>query len=282
MAHTINTVEKLDDRIYRITELGSVHRYLVLGDEKAMLVDTGWGFEDFRPLITEITQLPLTVVNSHGHNDHCFGNYYFEEVYLNEKDWESMQASHNPRVKQANIDYRKKKNPWFEALLDEEAYLARDMDGTKLLPIGEGDVLDLGGISFTAYEVPGHSAGSIALYSPQLKCLFGGDSINSHPIWYVGDFESSLPLSTFLQSLTRLKEMVLDIAAIYPGHGETPIGADVLDRLIGCIHDLAAHPENDPEVENSGNVGRQHDYMGTAIIYSPAHLKALQDSLGKE
>ena len=94
MADSINTVEKLDDRIYRITELGSVHRYLVVGDKKALLVDTGWGFSDFRPLIAEITLLPLIVVNSHGHSDHCFGNYYFDEVYLNEKDLAAMLEAH--------------------------------------------------------------------------------------------------------------------------------------------------------------------------------------------
>lgn len=275
----VNSVTKMTDRIYRITELGSIHRYLVLGNEKALLIDTGYGFEDIRPMIREITSLPLLVANTHGHSDHCFGNYYFTEAYLNPKDLPGLLAGYTREAKEKIIEYRIRKNPWFKDVLDQDAYFAQNLNHVTHLPLVENDVLDLGGVTLRAIEVPGHSVGSVALYSPELRSLFGGDSVNSHPIWYVGSFDQTLPLSVFLQSLRRLQGMNLDFDAIYPGHGNSPIGPEVLDQLIGCILDLNQRDEGDEPIENSGMVGRQHRFENVCIIYSRSISRRCRDSL---
>lgn len=263
----INTVEPLHERVYRITEVHSLHRYLLLGDDKALLIDTGYGFEDITPIIRNLTNLPLMVINTHGHADHTMGNYFFDEVYIHPKDIPLVAAEDTIEKKRAVVAYRTKKNPALPKEADLDAFLYGSMAHVRYQPVIGGDQLELGNISCSVIEVPGHTAGSIALYCPQLKCLFGGDSINSHPIWYLTE-AGAMPLPLFLRSLERLKKQELDIQAVYPGHGNVPLTMDVVDQLIACIYDLAADKTMDPVVENSGLIGRQHNYKGTAIIYS--------------
>jgi glyoxylase-like metal-dependent hydrolase (beta-lactamase superfamily II) len=64
---------------------GDVWMWLVIGPEKAMLIDTACGLGDMKKLVDEITgKMPLIVVNTHGHPDHARGNAWFDKVYCYE------------------------------------------------------------------------------------------------------------------------------------------------------------------------------------------------------
>src|SRR6516165_4128645 len=55
--------------------------YLIVGDTKALLFDTGLGIGDLRRVTSAVTQLPIVVLNSHTHNDHVGDNWQFDTVY---------------------------------------------------------------------------------------------------------------------------------------------------------------------------------------------------------
>ena len=55
--------------------------YLIAGENAALLFDTGMGIGDIRKVTTELTKLPIIVLNSHTHNDHVGGNWQFDSVY---------------------------------------------------------------------------------------------------------------------------------------------------------------------------------------------------------
>ena len=57
--------------------------YLLEGDEKALLIDTGYGAENLREYVEKLTSKPILVVNTHYHPDHAAGNGEFEAVYMN-------------------------------------------------------------------------------------------------------------------------------------------------------------------------------------------------------
>lgn len=77
----------LRENVYRITSVENVFCELLVGEEKAMLIDTGYGFGDLKGFVREITDKPLIIANTHGHVDHTSGNCQFEEqVYLSEAD----------------------------------------------------------------------------------------------------------------------------------------------------------------------------------------------------
>lgn len=82
-------------------------------------------------------------------------------------------------------------------------------------------------------QTPGHTKGSICLYSKEEKILFSGDTIFSYGIGRT-DFNNSSP-SEMTNSIKKL--ISLDIKTIYPGHGNI-IKQDV-SSLLSYLHTLS-------------------------------------------
>ena len=55
--------------VWLISEYGAATCYLVTGSKYAMLIDTGIGVGNLSGLVSDLTDLPLIVVNTHGHPD---------------------------------------------------------------------------------------------------------------------------------------------------------------------------------------------------------------------
>lgn len=92
----------------------------------------------------------------------------------------------------------------------------------------EGDVVDLAG-GFTVLHTPGHSAGSICLYSEEKGVLFSGDLVRNERGVLEGPPEDFTPdTRSACLSLRRVAELDFDV--LLPGHGDVvPRGAG--DRL---------------------------------------------------
>ena len=63
---------------YEIDEFDCVSVFLFVGTERALLLDTGTGVGDIRGLVEDLTDKPVTELNSHGHPDHAMGAPEFE------------------------------------------------------------------------------------------------------------------------------------------------------------------------------------------------------------
>ena len=91
-------IKQIDSTTWQFTEklLGeNVYCYLLVGNQKALLIDTAYGFTDIAGAVRELTSRPLTVVNTHGHFDHVTGNYRFGRACLHEKDMELYERNTN-------------------------------------------------------------------------------------------------------------------------------------------------------------------------------------------
>jgi glyoxylase-like metal-dependent hydrolase (beta-lactamase superfamily II) len=76
-------VYKVAPRVFAIYEPHQAEEtigYLILGETRAVLFDTGMGISDVKKITAELTKLPTVVVNSHTHDDHVGGNWEFETV----------------------------------------------------------------------------------------------------------------------------------------------------------------------------------------------------------
>jgi glyoxylase-like metal-dependent hydrolase (beta-lactamase superfamily II) len=59
-------ITKAMESVYAMTELSSVTMWLIEGDDRCLLIDTGMGLTDLHATIAEITDKPIVVVNSTG------------------------------------------------------------------------------------------------------------------------------------------------------------------------------------------------------------------------
>ena len=241
--------------------------YLVLGQERAMLVDTGMGIGDLGRLVKSLTDKPLVVVNTHGHPDHAGGNANFEEVWLPSRDdaIRHEMATYNYRLNDLKA-FHGEDSPVFRQL---RAGLVKDRP-YRARPIQVGQIFDLGGRRFEVLELSGHTPGSLCFLNAQEKIMFTGDSIIETPVWLY--LKHSRPVQTYHAALLRVKAREKEFETLLPGHQPTPVGRQHLDDLIQCAEQALQHPGAGEFTRTPVGEGWMLKYGRVSIIYDPANV----------
>lgn len=270
-------MEKINDRLYCLKEVESICRYLILGDEKAVLFDSGYGYIDFTGQIRELTNLPLIVINSHGDPDHALGSYLFPQVYLHYGDFEYlMKLDKNKVEKRGTIEYRLKKLPGLADEMKIEQYTKPNLGNTEFLFLEDGMCFDLGGITLKVIHIPGHTPGSVALFCEEKGWLFSGDSVDYYNIFYQSGLGHHMPFKVYVNSLRKLEKLVPRISNIYPAHGQTPIPASAIGESIDAVYDLLENWQNDEERQTMIGPAYAHFYRNIFILYGKDVLEEAQ------
>ena len=84
----IYQIEEVKDGIWHIDEGGLASAYIVRGDDRGLVIDTGTGVGDLKGLAEQYLTVPYDVVLTHGHVDHAGGISQFDRVYVNKGDKE--------------------------------------------------------------------------------------------------------------------------------------------------------------------------------------------------
>jgi glyoxylase-like metal-dependent hydrolase (beta-lactamase superfamily II) len=218
----------ISDGVWCIEDHGSDNMYLVAGKEKALLIDTGLGVAKLSDFVRTLTQLPLTVVNTHGHPDHSGGNYQFKAVYANPLDFAAIKRFNSLEYRRSAAANMMKPDTAADMVPVEEA--AR-MPDAQLLSLKEGHVFDLGGRRIEVIDTPGHTPGEIVLLDSANRLLFTGDNDNTLVWLFLPD---CTPLEVYLQSLKKLQGRGGEFDTILPGHG-APLSRGFVDDQIGCV-----------------------------------------------
>ena len=71
---------------YEIDEFDCGSIFVLVGADKAMVIDTGSGIGDLRGVIANITDKPIVLVITHAHGDHVGGLGWFDDYYMNKED----------------------------------------------------------------------------------------------------------------------------------------------------------------------------------------------------
>jgi hydroxyacylglutathione hydrolase len=263
-------VRQIGDGTWAIDDRGSDVMYLVAGDEECLLIDTGWGVGDLLGLVASLSPLPLTVVNSHGHPDHTFGNGAFEEVYIHDAD-EPFVRTPRPIETRQRIAENILPRP---LPMDFDVNTWAASAAGSLVPIKDGHVFDLGNRILEVLSVPGHTPGSVCLLDRGTRLLFTGDTVLSGTLWL--QLEESLPLRQFHGNLQRLQTFAGEFEHILPGHGDLevlPLSKDVLDDLVtGVAAILAGELVGRGEKTFAGN-GLRCDFGTCGVLYRPDRLE---------
>ena len=246
---------KMSDRIYLMSDQDNATGYFVIGDEKVLVIDTMDGWDNIKEIVGEITDLPIMVVNTHGHGDHVLGNVYFEEAYIHPDEIEIVNMF---------LD-----NPEFIAACEEHGF---KMSEFKYLMGGE--VIDIGGATFDVILLPGHTKGGHCFLYREERVLFTGDGINCH-IWM--QLDHSMPMSTLVSSLENVMYLKDKADKILHGHATGFEDVSLMEKLCNAARELVEHPEFaevDPDYNWFGGVDKQHIYDGDKVIcYSVKNLR---------
>ena len=257
-------IEEIAPGAVKIYEERNASMYLVCGTSRAVLIDTAYGLSNLKELAAEFTDLPVEVINTHGHIDHVLGNHWFygSTVYMHHDDIPLYEENAAEYVETVNSPETQ----------EQYGDILRGFDPSKVrfpetTDIREGDVIDLGGKKLEVVEMPGHTPGSIILLDRDEKICYAGDSIIEN-VWLF--LEESLPIEVYLDSLKKVNKILKDagIEKIYNGHFcYNPIAVRKMDDIIAGVESIVAGTASGVPFENHAGSGIEYPFDGFKVLY---------------
>jgi glyoxylase-like metal-dependent hydrolase (beta-lactamase superfamily II) len=235
---------------------GDVWMYLIVGPEKAMLIDTAYGLGDLKGLVDTITGAkPILVVNTHDHYDHAYGDCRFDKVYCHEYLVPYLKTQHEHMW-----DYL------FDAF-GNNIWLAFDRKDLpkfrqyEIVGVPDGHTFNLGG----DYEVElvftgGHAAGHAAYLDKKGRTLFSGDNIcsdvsgcGSVNLSRPGPYAANTALKVYRDNVKRLVDRMDEYDYIFPQHFMNNIENNLMPNILEACDAILANPEDyDYKIETWG------------------------------
>ena len=208
--------------------------YLILGEKKAILFDTGMGISDVKAVVSELTKLPIVVLNSHTHDDHVGGNWQFDTIYSMDTDFSRQNARGSREDAQAEITPDQICGT-LPRQFDAKSYQTRPWKTTKY--IHDGERIDLGGRVIEVISTPGHTPDAISLLDRANGLLFTGDTYYPAPIWL---FRPETDLDAYSRSIRRLAALAPQVKTVLGAHNIPVAKPAVLAELVEAFDTVRA------------------------------------------
>lgn len=183
-----------------------VNTFIIYDETKeCLVVDPGcYSFyekNELKNYCEENNLKPVKIINTHGHIDHILGNLFVKE------NFSIRVAAHK-----ADQDYIK-------GFSEQGMMFGYDIDNPGEIDefLEDGDIIKFGVSELKVIHVPGHSMGSIALYSEEQKFLIAGDVLFNGSIG-----RTDLPGGDYDIIINSIRTKILTLPAevtVYPGHG---------------------------------------------------------------
>lgn len=215
---------------------GNVSIFLLVGTERALLIDSGYGLLDLPALIREITDKPVVLVNTHGHLDHANGSWQFDSAYLRSEDVEIYQRHADPQFLKESFSNKVYQHQQIESRL--QAMIAASP--AEVLLLDSIEAIDLGDRKITVLHMPGHTRGSVCLLDEKYNAAFTGDNL-SRSIWL--SLPESLLVAEYKDVLEQLLPLLQDKGILwnYAAHGTRRSRVqDDIRRFILCCEAILA------------------------------------------
>ncbi|MGD2295344.1 MAG: MBL fold metallo-hydrolase [Candidatus Aminicenantes bacterium] len=220
--------------IYEPFQFEEAISFLATGKEGAVVIDTGTGIGDLKQVVSELTELPVSVVNTHTHWDHIGSNSQFEHTAcFNHKDCirklrEGLEnAQLLPSVSGDSVW-----KPLPEGF-DAATWSIPPVEPTTLLE--DGDLIPLGERTLEVISTPGHSPGSICLLDRKNRILFTGDTFFPGPLYA---YPEDVNVDDYIASLKKLNDLIDEYDYLCSGHNDPWVKSEVIARVVKAFHDI--------------------------------------------
>jgi glyoxylase-like metal-dependent hydrolase (beta-lactamase superfamily II) len=258
------------ENVFAITEpfnYEEVISYLILGNAKALLFDSGNGFDSIAKVVKELTDLPVVVVNSHTHYDHIGGNYEFDNILALNNDYTLKWA-------ETGWSHELIKNEVTPEAICLENLPNADTANHHVKPfkisefIIDGEIIDLGERQIKVISVPGHTPDAIALFAQESGYLWTGDTYYEAAIWLYFD---GTDLNAYEKSIQKLAVLTPSLKKLFPAHN-TPISQPSrLEELVVAFNQILIGEKKAKEFDDRYELPVDND----AIEYEFEHFSFL-------
>ncbi len=224
------TTEQIDDDTFAISEYRhweQTHCYLLIGRERALLIDSGLGVTNIREEAERLTALPVLLATTHVHWDHIGGHAQFQKIAVHPAE-EPWLNGHFP----LSLSAVQKMLTRLPCDLPKDFRIEdyRIFQGAPAALLHDGEEIALGGRTVTVLHTPGHSPGHCCFYERERGYLFSGD------IAYEGCLDAYYP-STDPQAFRRSAERLAALAVrrLLPAHHRLEIAPSLLQEIAAAL-----------------------------------------------
>ena len=227
------TVSQIDGGTWCFDE-GGVRFFLLTGTTRALLIDCGMQTHNAKELAREKTDLPLSLLCTHADPDHIGSNGEFPQFYMHPAEC-------------ANY------------------YRSPERQGT-VMPVWDGDMLDLGDRPLRIVALPGHTPGSVAVLDEKGRRLFSGDPVQDGRIFMFGPGRD---MHAYVHSLRRLAQFSGEFDAVYPAHGTCPVTPALIPMLQDAAEQILAGAAVGESAEMFGRPITAYDMGAATFLCDP-------------
>lgn len=254
-------VYRIDDDIFAIYEPGQfeeVISFLIIGNEFALMFDTGLGIGNIRNVVDKLTDLDIAVLNSHTHYDHIGGNHLFDKIYGTSLDYTQRRSMGSSSAAVAGF----LQEGWVWKPLPDgfsaAQYQSHAFDIDEL--VYAGDTIDIGGRVLEILFTPGHAPDSICLLDRENRLLFTGDTFYLAPLYTHLDGSS---FSDYAESAAVLAGLAGEFDAAITSHNVPKVDASYIVALGQAFADIESGAAKNVTVSD-GN--REYHFDGFSVL----------------
>jgi len=243
--------------------------FILKSGNKALLIDSGIGLSEktAKQLLATLEIKEFDVINTHAHFDHVGLNHLAKKVSLSAKEWEKFQRLDEKTQIDRFLKMDNSSRPeGFDPKMKRSWKPTSFIEAQKT--IHWGDFVLIPTLS------PGHTAGHVVLYEPNLNLLFVGDLIYDGML-YLHLADSSL--SKYEESIANLAQLVKKHSnpVLLPCHNSIPLDAHYPQKVLDTVQKIKNKKLPVKKVEPANSLfqeGNIYEDNGVKIIISTGSI----------
>ena len=209
--------------------------YLVIGEERAALIDLAVDTPELYSYACSIAGMPVQVLLTHGHPDHVYHLDTVSEAWLHPADHSLVRYG----------------IPGLSAPMD-----------VCLHPLADGQRINLGGRELRVIALPGHTLGSVLFLDEQTGTLLSGDTCARRLLY---GLTPTVPLEEHCRLLEQLNE--LDFSVMYTAHDRCGLPKEYLKTILNCIRNELPKAEETVTLPVVGSMRNLHWGEEATLFY---------------